>query len=289
MSPTCKNAAHFGCIAAIQMNSTPDMQANLENAQRLLAEAVATGARLVVFPENFALLGVEDIQAAGRTEAENRSAQTVRRWLAKKAREYGVWMIAGSIPMASRPGGEALSDRVRAACLVLDDQGHEVARYDKIHLFDVDVEDDYGAYRESDTVEAGCELVVVDTPCGKVGLSICYDLRFAEQYYRLRELGAEIITVPSAFTATTGEAHWEPLLRARAIESQCYLVAPNQTGWHTDSRHSWGHSMIIDPWGRVLDTLPDEPGVISAQVDLSYLKEVRRRMPVAQHHRLQGL
>lgn len=273
-------------IAVIQMCSTAEVDANLREALSLIKKAVKAGARLIVLPENFALLGIEDVHQAGVTESENVEPNTVRKWLAETARQEKVWIIAGSLPVACRPDGGPLKTKVRAVCLVINDEGDEVARYDKIHLFDVDVDDEYGAYRESDTVESGDQLVVVDTPCGKVGLSICYDLRFPELYYQLRKKGAEIITVPSAFTATTGAAHWELLLRARAIETQCYMVAPNQTGHHSESRHSYGHSMIVDPWGVVLGELAEEVGIVNASVDLSRLEDIRQRMPVAQHHRL---
>jgi len=179
-----------------------------------------------------------------------------------------------------------LEKRVRAVCLVLNELGEEVARYDKIHLFDVDVVDAYGSYRESDTVEPGNQVVLVDTPCGRLGLSICYDLRFAELFHQLRQQGAEIITVPSAFTAMTGAAHWQVLLQARAIETQCYLLAPNQCGQHSETRQSYGHSMVIDAWGEVVASLQDQPGVVCTEIDLERLAEVRQRMPVAQHSRL---
>ena len=273
-------------VAAIQMCSTANMQANLNRALRLIKEAVKGGAKLVVLPENFALLGAEDMYQAGITEAENVEPVTVRKWLAKTARQEKVWIIAGSIPMACLADGEILKSKVRAVCLVINDMGDEVARYDKIHLFDVNVNDEYGCYLESETVQHGDQLVVVDTPCGKVGLSICYDLRFPELFSQLRQQGAEIISVPSAFTATTGQAHWEILLRARAIETQCYFVAPNQTGHHFGARYSYGHSMIIDPWGRVLDKLAKQHGVVAASIDLSLLKHIRGRMPMAQQHRL---
>ena len=273
-------------IAALQMNSTANRADNLQCAEGLIAKAAAQGAELLVLPENFALLGAENIYQTGLCETQGGDDHTLRKWLASMARQYAVWLVAGSIPMASRPDGTRLDKHVRAVCLVINDRGDEVARYDKIHLFDVDVADDYGSYRESDTVEPGDQLVLVDTPCGRLGLTICYDLRFAEQFYQLREQGAEIITVPSAFTATTGFAHWDVLLRARAIETQCYVVAPNQAGQHSATRHSYGHSMLIDPWGEVLASLTDETGVVSAEVDLEHLAAVRQRMPVQNHHRL---
>lgn len=273
-------------VAVLQMCSSVDSVDNLQCAEQLIANAAGQGASVLVLPENFALLGAANPYQAGLRETQNIDNGTLRKWLAEMARQYGVWLVAGSIPMASRPDDSLLEKHVRAVCLVFNDRGDEVARYDKIHLFDVDVADDYGSYRESDTVEPGDQLVLVDTPCGRIGLTICYDLRFAEQFYQLRERGAEIITVPSAFTATTGVAHWEVLLRARAIETQCYIVAPNQVGQHSATRGSYGHSMIVDPWGEVLARLEGKTGVASAKVDLEYLRAVRRRMPVHNHHRL---
>jgi len=273
-------------VAVIQMSSTTDVASNLKQAEALIKEAAQQGAKLLFLPENFALLGVEDPYPAGLREALNKESQTLRSWLADIARQYQVWLVAGSIPIANRPDGSLIDKRVRAVCLVVNEQGEEVARYDKIHLFDVDVTDEYGAYRESDTVEPGEQLVVLDTPCGRLGLAICYDLRFPELFYQLREQGAEMISLPSAFTATTGEAHWEVLLRARAIETQCYVLAPNQCGQHSEKRHSYGHSMIVDPWGEVVGCLADQSGVVCVDIDLVRVTELRQRMPVAQHHRL---
>jgi len=273
-------------VAVLQMSSTTDVDSNLEYAERLIAEAVQQGAKLLVLPENFALLGVNDPYPAGLREANNDQPDTLRKWLASMARQYTVWLVAGSIPMANRADGSLLEKHVRAVCLVFNELGEEVARYDKIHLFDVDVADAYGSYRESDTVEPGNQVVLVDTPCGRLGLTICYDLRFPELFHQLREQGAEIISVPSAFTAKTGEAHWEVLLRARAIETQSYLLAPNQCGQHSETRQSYGHSMIVDAWGEVAASQQDQPGVIVADIDLEQLAEVRQRMPVVQHRRL---
>ena len=273
-------------VAALQMNSCSDVQANLLQAEGLVKQAAKQGAKLLFLPETFALLGVADPFPAGLREALNSEPDTLRKWLAAIARKYAVWLVAGSIPISNRPDSKLLESRVRAACLVVDDKGQEVARYDKIHLFDVDVADDYGSYRESDSVEPGEQLVVLDTPCGKLGLAICYDLRFPELFSKLREQGAELISVPSAFTKTTGQAHWEVLLRARAIANQCYVIAPNQCGQHSENRQSFGHSLIVDAWGKVLGCLEDEPGVICAEIDLAKLAEIRQRMPVIQHQRL---
>lgn len=273
-------------VAVVQMSSTSDMDSNLKCAERLISEAAHKGASLVLLPENFAALGADNHYSIGLREALNSEAHTLRKWLANIARKYQVWLVAGSIPMASRPDDTLLESHVRAACLVLNDLGEEVARYDKIHLFDVDVADAYGSYRESDTVEPGNQVVLVDTPCGRLGLAICYDLRFAELFHQLRAQGAEIISVPSAFTAVTGEAHWQVLLRARAIETQCYVLAANQCGQHSETRHSYGHSMIIDPWGEVVASVTDKPAVACIDIDLERVAQVRQRMPVAQHHRL---
>lgn len=273
-------------LAVIQMNSSVDMADNLNQAEGLIKQAVEQGAKLLFLPENFALLGIENPYSAGKREASNSEAGTLRQWLSAIARKYAVWLVAGSIPIANRPDGSLLERCVRAVCLVIDEQGQEVARYDKVHLFDVEVADDYGSYRESDTVDPGDQLVVVDTPCGKLGLAICYDLRFPELFQQLRMRGAELVSVPSAFTEKTGEAHWQVLLRARAIETQCYIVAPNQCGQHSAKRRSYGHSMIVDAWGNVVDCLGDKPGVICADIDLAGVAEIRQRMPVAQHHRL---
>jgi len=273
-------------VAVLQMSSTTDVSRNLTQAEVLISSAAQQGAKLLFLPENFALLGVNNPYPTGLREALNKEPETLRKWLAAMARQYQVWLVAGSIPMANRLDGSLLDKRVRAVCLVFNELGEEVARYDKIHLFDVDVADEYGAYRESDTVEPGDQLVVLDTPCGRLGLAICYDLRFAELFYQLRAQGAEMISVPSAFTATTGEAHWQVLLRARAIETQCYVLAPNQCGQHSEKRHSYGHSMIVDPWGEVVGSLADQSGVLCADIDLQRVEALRQRMPVAQHHRL---
>ncbi|MCF7981452.1 MAG: carbon-nitrogen hydrolase family protein [Pseudomonadales bacterium] len=274
------------CIAAIQMVSGDQVETNLNIAQDLVREATEQGAQLVVLPENFALLSTAKLQQAGEREVS--SSGPIRHFVSNLARDYKVWIVAGSIPVAARPDGHVLDSRVRAACFVFDDQGREVSRYDKIHLFDVDVADSYGSYRESDSIEPGELVQLVETPFGRIGLSICYDLRFPELFRLLLDKGVEIITVPSAFTAVTGAAHWEVLLRARAIENLCYAVGANQGGRHSKSRETFGHSMIIDPWGRVLAKKEKDAGIVLAKINLDYLKEVRARMPVAQHRRLWG-
>lgn len=261
-------------LAAIQMNSGADPLHNLQRAEQGVQQAAQQGAQLVLLPEMFLSL---DGQRYPAIAADPQYVQIVAGW----ARQYKLWLVAGAVPMTS-PNGDP---RVRSASLVFNDQGELVARYDKIHLFDADVGDAHNRYRESERFAPGDEVVVVDTPVGKLGLAICYDLRFPGLFQRLREQGAEIISVPAAFTYTTGEAHWQVLLRARAIETQCYVLAANQCGWHDDQRRTWGHSQIIDPWGQVLAELADEPGVVVAELDAEWLAEVRRRMPLEQHKR----
>lgn len=272
------------CVAAIQMVSGDNIDTNLEVTQSLVKGATEQGAQLVVLPENFALFSTAKLQQAGIQEIE--SAGPIRSFLSNLARNNKVWIVAGSVPVAARPDGHLLENHVRAACFVYDDQGNEVCRYDKIHLFDVDVADSYGSYRESDAIEPGERVQVVETPFGRLGLSICYDLRFPELFRLLSDKGAEIITLPSAFTAVTGMAHWEVLLRARAIENLCYIVGANQGGRHSKSRETFGHSMIVDPWGRVLAQKDKGAGVVLADINMEYLKEIRARMPVAKHQRL---
>lgn len=271
-------------VAALQMVSGVDVAVNLKAARRLAERAAAGGAKLVLLPENFALLSTSALYAAGVAE---RTAQgPMRSFASQLASDLGIWVVAGSIPVAQRPDGAPLDNRVRAVCFAYDEHGAEVARYDKVHLFDVDVDDQYGHYRESDVIEPGTEVCVVDTPCGRIGLSICYDLRFPELYRVLLDRGAEVLLVPAAFTAATGAVHWQALLRARAIENLCYVVAADQGGEHSATRVSWGHSMIIDPWGKILAEHPLGDAVVAADIDLEYLHKLRRQMPVASHRRL---
>lgn len=283
--------------AVVQMVSTASVEANLKAAGRLIDEAAGAGARLVLLPENFAVL---DGGPLGQfAEIEGDSSAMLQKFLAGKAREHGIHLIAGTMPMKSRPlplttsvsglsvPADLIADgRVRPASLVYDPRGELVARYDKMHLFDVEVDDPQARYMESRSFEPGDTVVCVPTPLGRVGLSICYDLRFPELYRRLLESGAELLTVPSAFTRVTGEAHWEVLLRARAIENQCYVLAANQGGVHNATRETYGHSMIVDPWGRVLARVEKGEGIAVAAIDLAGLHELRRKMPVQAHRRL---
>ncbi|MEX2130688.1 MAG: carbon-nitrogen hydrolase family protein [Pseudohongiellaceae bacterium] len=274
-------------VAAVQMVSKANIHDNLESARRLIAEAAARNAQLVLLPENFAVLDGGPLQQYG--EIEGASQTLLQRFLAEQAKIHRLILVAGTIPLLSRPGkpDEILTDgRVRPACLVYGRDGAVLARYDKMHLFDVTVEDRQAEYSESRSFEPGDELATVKTDLGHLGLSICYDLRFPELYRRLRESGAELITVPSAFTHTTGKAHWEPLLRARAIENQCYVIAANQGGIHNERRETWGHSMIVDPWGTVLDCIPSGEGIAVAGIDLALLRKIRHNMPVMSHRRI---
>lgn len=265
-------------VAAIQMVSGPDLERNLAAAARLLARAAAAGAQLAVLPEAFALFLSNEQRALGEREAGAQAR--VRPFLAEQAALHKLWLVAGTIPLLD-PGCE----RPRAATLVFDDAGREVARYDKMHLFDVDVGDRQGSYRESATYDRGDKVVCMPTPFGRLGLAVCYDLRFAELFQLLREQGAELIALPSAFTRRTGLAHWLPLLRARAIETQCYLIGANQGGEHSASRHTSGGSAIIGSWGEVLAEAGFGEACVVAPIDLEKLHAERRAMPVAQHRR----
>lgn len=277
--------------AVVQMVSSGDVHANLRAASSLITQAHEQGAGLILLPENFAVLDGGPLSQFA--EAEGHGQGLLQGFLRQQAQEKGVWLIAGSMPLSTRPQnpGEVSAEqvsggRVRPACLVFDPRGEMVARYDKMHLFDVQVDDRQAQYSESRSFEPGSRIVCVDAPVGRIGLSICYDLRFPELYRKLLEQGAEILTVPSAFTKVTGEAHWEVLLRARAIENQCFVLAANQGGVHNATRETWGHSMIVDPWGRVLARVESGEGVAVADIDLSALHALRSRMPIQSHRRL---
>jgi nitrilase len=258
------------------MTSGPDVQANLAEARLLLEEARAADARLAVLPENFAFMGMHDADKLAVGEAEG--SGPIQDFLAATARELSLWVIAGTIPI--RLAGDA---RVAAAALVFDAAGERVARYDKIHLFDVEIPERAESYRESANMAPGKTPVVVDTPVGRVGLAVCYDVRFPELFRKLSAAGAQILVLPSAFTAPTGRAHWETLLRARAIENLCHMIAPAQTGFHPNGRETYGDSMIVDHWGRILARLPRGRGCVSADIDLDRQAEVRKSFPALQH------
>jgi predicted amidohydrolase len=263
-------------VAAIQMTSGPEVAANLEQARALLEEAAARGARLAALPENFSFMGLKD--ADKRQVAESAGAGPVQDFLAAEARRLRLWIVGGTVPLISGADG-----RVAAASLVYDSDGVRVARYDKIHLFDVDIPGRAESYRESAHVAPGARATVLDTPVGRLGLSVCYDVRFPELYRHLSANGAQIFTVPSAFTSPTGRAHWETLLRARAIENLCYVVAPAQSGFHPSGRETYGDSMIVDYWGRVLQRVPRGRGCALAEVDLAAQANVRGSFPALVH------
>ena len=267
-------------FAVIQMVSQDDIVANLAQARGLLEQAAAGGARLAVLPENFSALGRRDAAALGRQEANGEGP--VLPWLQRTARDLGLWIVAGTLPLP--PQGQP-DGKPRACSLLVDGQGQFVARYDKLHLFDVDVSDSRGRYRESDDYAHGGQVVVADTPVGRLGLTVCYDLRFPELYGALREAGAELITAPSAFTRVTGAAHWEVLIRSRAIETQCYLLAAAQGGVHPGGRETYGHSLIVDPWGRKLAERAEGEATLLAERDAGEQAAIRERMPVLRHKR----
>lgn len=265
-------------VAAIQMTSSADLQANLAAARRLVGDAARRGAGLVVLPEAFASSDAACTLALG--SAERGEGGPLRAFLSGLAREHGVWLVGGTIPVL----GEG--ERPRAACILYAPDGSERARYDKIHLFDVDLPDRQGSYRESERIEPGTRIVTVDTPFGVLGLAICYDLRFPEFFRVQFQRGMRLMVLPSAFTRLTGEAHWHALLRARAIENQCWVVAPNQGGRQSATRESYGGSVILDPWGRVLASAGTGEAVLLAPLDPGVHAEARGRLPVDAHQRL---
>ncbi len=259
-------------VAALQMVSTPCVDDNLRSAAHLIEEAVAQGAQLLALPEYFAIMGMTDGDKVAVREIDGRGP--IQEFLAASARQHGIWLIGGSLPLWT-----GSPDKVLNSSLVYDPRGERVARYDKIHLFGFR----QGAerYDESETIEAGRQPRAFSTPFGRVGLSICYDLRFPELY---RALGVtELLVIPAAFTETTGRAHWEILLRARAIENQCYVLAVAQGGRHQNGRETHGNSMLIDPWGTILDRKLKGPGVVIGDLEQTRLAEVRASLPALRH------
>ena len=259
-------------VAAVQMVSEPTVEANLEAARRLIAEAVRQGARLVSVPEYFCIFGMRERDKVAVREPDG--AGPIQGFLSDVAKAHGVWIVGGSVPLESSDPGKVMN-----SCLVFNERGERVARYDKIHLFGFATETE--RYQEALTIEAGTAPVALASPFGRLGLSICYDVRFPELYRRFAP--ADIIFVPSAFTATTGRAHWEILLRARAIENLAYVVAAAQGGRHANGRQTHGHSMIVDPWGKVLGCLPEGPGVVVAEVDPAHQARLRASLPALEH------
>jgi predicted amidohydrolase len=263
-------------VAAIQMTSGPDVAANLAAAGALLERAAREGARVAVLPENFSFMGRAD--ADKRAIGERDGDGPVQQFLGERARALGLWIVGGTTPISQQPG-----ERVAAACLVYNAQGERIARYDKIHLFDVAIPGRAEKYRESANTAPGARQVLVPTPAGLLGLSVCYDVRFPELYRPMAAAGAQWFTVPSAFTLPTGRAHWETLLRARAIENLSYVVAPAQWGRHASGRETYGDSLIIDHWGTILSRLPTGEGVIVSRLDLAAQEVARRDFPALSH------
>ena len=264
-------------VAALQMVSTPDVARNLASAGRLMAEAADAGMQLVALPEYFCLLGRSDRDKLGIAEAEGDGP--IQAFLAAAAQRLGLWVIGGTLPLRT-----ADPERVRNSCGVWSPSGQRVARYDKIHLFAFD--NGQERYDEARVLEPGQTPVAVDIEGWRVGLSICYDLRFPELYRRLMQPPCDLIVVPSAFTYTTGAAHWELLLRARAVENQCYVLAPAQGGLHENGRRTWGHSLLADPWGELMALRDEGEAVVAGELSRDRLAAVRQQLPALGHRRL---
>lgn len=266
-------------IALLQLCSGDNTRSNLAQIEQQIKQ-LNNNIKLVMTPEN-ALLFADS--KAYHEQAEQEGKGPLQDAIRDMARRYGVWILIGSMPLICRED----SKQITASSLLFDDQGELKARYDKLHMFDVDIKDTHGHYRESDTYQHGEHLTVVDTPVGKLGMTICYDLRFPGLFQALRDKGAEIISVPAAFTRVTGESHWEILLRARAIETQCYILAPAQVGRHGATRRTWGHTMAVDGWGNIIEQNADLVMPIKVKVNTHSLEGIRTQMPVAQHNRFQ--
>ena len=257
------------------MISGPDVSANLTEAARLIGEAATAGAKLVALPEYFPLIGASD--AARLAAREQDDGGPIQEFLSGTARKHGIWLVGGSLPLVADDAA-----KLRNTCFVYDDGGRRVARYDKIHLFSSKRGTE--SYDKTLSIEPGHEVVSFDSPFGRIGLAICYDLRFPELFRALGEI--DLLVIPSAFTETTGRPHWELLLRARAVENQCYVLAPAQGGRHLNGRMTYGNSMVVDPWGKVLARLDKGNGVAAAELDLERISEVRSSLPALLHKRL---
>ena len=262
-------------VAAIQMVSTPDVAENIARARVLVAEAAAGGAMLVTLPEYWPVMGLRDTDKVAH--AEQPGGGPIQHFLATAAEEHGIWLIGGTLPLVSQDAAKVLN-----TTLVYDPQGKPVGRYDKIHLFGFQQGSE--SYDEARTIVPGTQVGSFDAPFGRVGLSICYDLRFPELYRAMGECA--LIVVPAAFTYVTGLAHWEVLLRARAIENQCYVLASAQGGTHASGRRTFGHSMLVDPWGKVIEVLEEGEGVVGGQIDQAFLDQVRANLPALKHRKL---
>ncbi len=264
-------------IAAIQMCSTDNVATNLAQAKQYIQQAVEDGARLIVLPENFAIMGLHPEDKVKYKEVFGQGM--IQDFLHQQASQNNVWIVGGTLPLAV----PQYDEKVYASSLVFNDVGECVARYDKIHLFDIALHAEKEIHQESQTISPGQNIIVFDSPLGKCGLAICYDIRFPELFRAMQEKGAELIVLPSAFTVPTGKAHWDILIRARAIENQVYMIAAAQTGVHANQRKTYGHSMIVNPWGSVSAVLKDDRGVVCADIDLKFLHQLRRDFPVLNH------
>jgi predicted amidohydrolase len=262
-------------IAAVQMVSTPVVSDNIAAARRLIADAAQQGAQLVLLPEYWPVMGMKDEDKL--THAETLDDGPIQEFMTGIAREHGIWLIGGTLPMVSPE-----ADKVLNTMMVYNPAGQHVIRYDKIHLFGFTKGDE--SYDEARTIVHGTKVATFDAPIGKVGLSVCYDLRFPELYRAMGDCA--LIVMPAAFTYTTGRAHWEVLLRARAIENQCYVLAAAQGGRHPNGRRTWGHSMLVDPWGEVKMVLPEGEGVVIGDIDTAHMQQVRTSLPALKHRKL---
>ena len=263
----------------MQMASGPNFDANLLEAGRLIERAAEDGAQLVVLPENFAMMGMRDRDVLDYREDDGDGP--IQRFIAEQCRRHRLWLVAGTIPLRCED-----SERMAAACMLYDDRGERRARYDKIHLFDVTLVGSGESYNESATVRPGREAVVAETPFGRLGLAVCYDLRFPELFRALLDQGAELLALPAAFTAVTGKAHWESLLRARAIENLAHLAASAQGGYHLNGRETHGHSMILDPWGHILGQRAHGAGTVTAELNREDLRRLRKTFPCIENRKL---
>ncbi|MGC9423050.1 carbon-nitrogen hydrolase family protein [Vibrio sp.] len=262
-------------LGLIQMTSGSSVRDNLQAIERQLAQLAKQKVTWAFTPENAILFGRH---LDYRQQAEPLLQGPIQQKLAELARRYQMWFLVGSLPIRRQNG-------ITSSSILFNPQGERVADYDKLHLFDVEIADSHHRYRESATFTAGNRVVVVDTPLGMLGLSICYDLRFPQLYCQLRQQGAQVLLVPAAFTAVTGKAHWQILLQARAIETQCWVIAVGQTGRHPCGRETWGHSMVVSPWGEVIASLAQEPGCLVVEIDVKQIESIRRTMPVMEHTR----
>ncbi|MHA3117382.1 carbon-nitrogen hydrolase family protein [Acinetobacter sp. ANC 4635] len=268
-------------LSVAQMNSQNSIEDNFKQVELLIQQSKAQGASLITFPENFICF------AAGKQRETAEQFESIQQRLEQLAHQYQIWIIAGTLPCPFRPDGSIVPDgRVRTSSLCISPEGTE-ARYDKIHLFDVQVADGVGGYQESKFFEPGDEVVVASTPFGQIGLMVCYDLRFPELALTLRQRGADILTAPAAFTYTTGQMHWQLLLQARAMDSQCYVLGAAQQGWHGEKRQTWGHAGVTNSRGQLLALVKDEGAqLITVAFDHNEHQQVQAAMPLIQHRRL---